>query len=145
MLYPLEYIQRAATLIYGRNITSRTWRRWKRICKIGAHKRSVSYEQAVYVLTLAYLRRKYPRKLISIIQIKDQLKEKPFTQEQLQEALNFDNVPVLGKELPNYLRQRTGRQVTLRTLYRWAQNYRLEFGASRYIPAEELNRWVNLA
>lgn len=144
--YPLEWVKMAADQIYGSCLSDRAWRKWLRICKVKQWSRSVEMEQATYLLTLAYLKKSHPRKAIGFVHVKQQLKVTPYTHQQLQEQIDQAFYSqATGKDLPNLIRQVTGRVVTIRTLYRWADKYKLQFGAGKRIPKPEVQRWIDIA
>ncbi|HEY9748374.1 MAG TPA: hypothetical protein V6C63_06840 [Allocoleopsis sp.] len=144
--YPLEWVKMAADQVYGSCLSERAWRKWLRICKVKPWSRSVGSEQATWLLTLAYLKKSYPRKSIGYVHVKQQLKSAPMPEYLLQEQIdNAFYAQATGKDLPDLIRQVTGRVVTLRTLYRWADKHKLQFGASKPIPKPEVQRWIDIA
>lgn len=144
--YPLEWVKMACDQVYGKNLSDRAWRKWLRICKVKAWSRSVEPEQATYLLTLAYLKKSHPRKAIGFVHVKQQLKVMPCSHKQLQEQIDQAfYAQAKGRDLPNLIRQVTGRVVTVRTLYRWADKYKLQFGVSKPIPKPEVQKWIDIA
>jgi hypothetical protein len=144
--YPLEWVKMASDQVYGACLSERAWRKWLRICKVKQWSRVVGVEQATYLLTLAYLKKSHPRKAIGYVHVKQQLKLTPYTHQQLQEQIDQAfYAQATGRDLPNLIRQVTGRKVTIRTLYRWAEKHKLQFGVSKPIPHPEVQRWIDIA
>lgn len=144
--YPLEWVKMAAEQVYGSCLSDRGWRKWLRICQVKQWSRTVETTQATWLLTLAYLKKLYPRKRLGLVHVKQQLKLSPYTPVQLQEQVDQAfYAQATGKDLPNLIRQVTGRTVTTRTLYRWADKYKLTFGVSKPIPRPEVQKWIDIA
>nr|WP_244919454.1 transposase [Nostoc commune] len=58
--------------------------------------------------------------------------------------LEEPDFPLSGRELPNYIYDRTKRKISLRTVYRWAEKHSIPFSVSRIIPPQELIKWLEL-
>lgn len=145
MLYPTDFVHQACSQIYGSEISERTLRRWKNICHIPAWARQLNRDQVHLLMTFAYLRSKYPKKELCYVDVKRQLLSKPLGVLLLEPHLEASGEPLKGKDLPNFIYEVTKKRVTLRTLYRWANKYSLEFGAKRAIPDIQIEIWLNLA
>lgn len=144
--YDIKAVKQAADYLYKSTISDRTWRKWKKHLYMPKNAKTVSYDHAVCLLVFALLRREHPRAKYRIKEIKDYLKEHPYTKEMLKEQMDEAlKAEVLGKELPTVIRQVTGRNVTLRTIYRWSKVYKLDFAASKPIPPKEVQKWIDIA
>lgn len=144
--YPTRWIKLAADQIIGKEVAPSTWRKWLRLFNVPAWERSLTTDQAILICTYAHLRKSKPNEQIGIIAVKHRLREVPLNAETLQEQIEqglFINAK--GKDLPRLIRQYTGKQVTLRTLYRWADKHKLEFGASKRLGRPEIKKWLELA
>lgn len=138
-------VKKAADFIYGSVLSDRAWRKWKRLLYIPRGSKTVDYDEAVCLLTFAYLRKAHPRTNYKKPDIKKYILSSPYTPESLKEKLDEAfKAKVLGKDLPVVIRQVTGRTVTLRTIYRWSKVYEMDFSASKVIPHQEVERWINL-
>jgi hypothetical protein len=81
-----------------------------------------------------------------LLQIKFKLQENPLFQLHIAEAIydaRFTNA--LGKDLPEIILRVTGRQVTVRTLYRWAQKQRVTFTLGKRLTRPEVEQWIQWA
>jgi hypothetical protein len=145
MLYPLDFVQRACSLIYGAQVSDRTLRRWKSICHISPWSKQLSREQVEELMTLAYLRSKFPRKQLCYVHVKKQLLSSPIEDLLLQPYVKKTGDTLKGKDLPKIIYKVTKRRVTLRTLYRWSKDHSLEFGTKLEIPKFQLESWLELA
>lgn len=144
--YPLDWVKVSCEEVFCRSINERTWRNWLRLCQVQPYSREVDSEQTLWLLTLAYMKKPQPTKKITLLQIKFKLKEKPFTQLHLAEAIyNARFANAQGKDLPEIILRVTGRQVTLRTLYRWAQKQRVTFRCSKLLTRTEVEQWIQWA
>lgn len=144
--YPLEWVKMAAEQVYGVGVADRTWRKWLRICRIQAWSRNATIHEATLLLTLAYLKKAHPRKAIGYVHVKQQLKAAPISPYQLHEQIDeafFSQAT--GRDLPNLIRQVTKKTVSIRTLYRWADKYKLRFGLRESIPRPEIQKWIDIA
>ena len=144
--YPVHWVRLAANQIYGSDVASSTWRKWLRLFSVPRYERSLTPEQAIYLLAYADLRKNRPNKSLGVIDVKKHIARMPYSPEKLQEKVEqglFFNAK--GKDLPDLIRQYTGKHIHIRTLYRWAKKYRLEFGASKRIGKLEIKRWIELA
>ncbi|MEH2283510.1 MAG: hypothetical protein V7K90_19620 [Nostoc sp.] len=51
----------------------------------------------------------------------------------------------VGKDLPEIILRVTGKQVTLRTLYRWARKQQVTFKVSKRLSRPEVDQWIRWA
>jgi hypothetical protein len=144
--YEIKAVKQAADYLYKKTISDRTWRKWKKHLYIPKNAKTVIYDHAVCLLVFALLRREHPRTKYRITEIKNYLEEHPYTKEMLKEQMDEAlKAQIVGKQLPTLIRQVTGRNVTLRTIYRWSKAHKLDFAASKVIPHKEVQKWIDIA
>ncbi len=144
--YPSLWLKITCEQIYRKQITSRTWRDWLRLCQVPQYSREVGSKQALLLLTLAHLKRENPYKKITLLQIKLKLSSNSYAEVQLVEAMNNAYYTTArGKDLPEIILRITGKQVTLRTLYRWAQKQQVHLKAGETLSRPEVERWIQWA
>ncbi|MCG6138768.1 MAG: hypothetical protein MET45_29950 [Nostoc sp. LLA-1] len=144
--YPLDWVKISCENVYGRSITDRTWRNWLRVCQVLPYSREVDQKTALWLLTLAYMKKLQPCRKITLLQIKFKLKEKPLAELHLAEAIydaRFTNAK--GKDLPEIILRVTGKQVTLRTIYRWAKKQQVAFQVGKRLTRPEVEQWIRWA
>lgn len=144
--YFASWIKQAADQVYGKKIAHSTWRKWLRIFGVRSWERCLTSEQSVMLLTYAHLRKLHPNREMGVIAVKKYLQQLPNGHQSLKEQVdNALLMRVSGKELPHVIRQYTGKQVSLRTLYRWASKHQLDFAASKKIEPQQVTRWLEIA
>jgi hypothetical protein len=144
--YPMEWIKFGVDQFFGSEISPSGWRKWLRLIGVRPWKRTLSPQESIYLITYAHLRKKSPNKPIGLIAIKRHLQQIPYTPEMLAEQVEKGVfTPVTGRDMPTVIRQHTGKQVSLRTLYRWAEIHKLEFGVSKPMPKSEIQKWIDIA
>lgn len=144
--YPLSWIRTAADQLYHRKVSDRAFRNWLRICKIQPWSRTVNKTQALHLLTMAYLKGQNPKASIGWVRLRQHLKSAPIPEEWLEiQVKQAMFATAKGRDLPQLIRQVTGRRVSIRTLYRWSKKYRLTFGVNEPIPKAELLQWFKIA
>lgn len=142
---PLDWIKTACEAIYGSAIGDRTWRGWKRICEIDRYVREVGATQAAYLCTLAKLKRDRPNVRIGLFQIRMELTKLNKPVEAIaSQVYECFYTTATGRDLPTIIRQVSGRTVSTRTLYRWAEKHNLQFRLSEKIPIEQIQVWIDL-
>ena len=143
---PLDWIKTACEAIYGRAIADRTWRGWKRICEIDGYQREASATQAAHLCTLAKLKRDRPNIQIGLFQIRMEMTrlERP-VEAIASQVYDCFYTKATGRDLPTIIRQVTGRTVSTRTLYRWAEKHNLRFRLSEKIPRQQIQKWIDLS
>ncbi|MBD2512915.1 hypothetical protein H6G91_38070 [Nostoc muscorum FACHB-395] len=144
--YPLDWLKLSCEKVYCCSITDRTWRKWLRLCQVPQYSREVETEKAIWLLTLAYMKKLKPCQKFTLLQIKFKLKENPFSELHIAEAIYdacFTNAK--GADLPEIILRVTGRQVGLRTLYRWAQKQQVTFGVGKQLTRPEVEQWIRWA
>ncbi|MCC5640267.1 DNA-binding protein [Nostoc sp. CHAB 5844] len=142
--YSLSWVKTACEHILGKTISPRAWRNYLRICGIERYQRQVKLKECCYLLGLTYLKRQNPFKKyflsdVSLLLIKEQQRLTKF-------GIDLENpdLPLLGRDLPNYIYEQTGHKVTLRTLYRWSSKHRIPFSKLRTINQQELHKWLEI-
>lgn len=144
--YPSLWLKITCEQIYRKQITSRTWRDWLRLCQVPQYSREVGSKQALLLLTLAHLKRENPYKKITLLQIKLKLSSNSYAQVHLVEAMNNAYYTTArGRDLPEIILRITGKQVTLRTLYRWAKKQQVDLKAGETLSRPEVERWIQWA
>lgn len=144
--YPLDWLKTSCEQVYCHPIAERTWRKWLRLCQVPQYAREVVKEQAMWLLTLAYMKKLEPNKKFTLFQIKFKLSGNPFAELHLAEAIyNACYTNAVGKDLPEIILRVTGKQVTLRTLYRWARKQRVTFKVSKRLSRPEVEQWIRWA
>lgn len=147
---PIAWVKESCEAIAGKRIAERTWRDWLRICEVERHKREATPEQAAYLCALANLRRDRPRAKITLSHIKIKLTQWQLPMEAIADrCYECFYTQATGRDLPTIIRQVTGRTVSTRTLYRWANEHGLAFGLSKKapvkIPRAEIQKWIDIA
>ncbi|MDZ8066981.1 MAG: DNA-binding protein [Nostoc sp. DedQUE08] len=142
--YTLAWVKTACEHVLGKSISIRAWRKWLRICGVKQYARQVRLKECCYLLGLAYLKsqnlfKKYSLSDVSLLLKKDQERFAQFGID-----LEEPDFPLSGRELPNFIYDRTKRKISLRTVYRWAEKHSIPFSVSRIIPPQELIRWLEL-
>lgn len=144
--YPVHWIRLAANQIYGSDVAYSTWRKWLRLFNVRPWVRDLTTEETVLILTYAHIRKFSPNKSVGVIDVKKHLKQQPYPveklKEQIEEALF---IKATGRDLPILIRQYTGKNVTLRTLYRWAKKHQLDFGLNTPVCKLDLKKWLDIA
>ncbi len=144
--YPLDWLKTSCEQVHCRPIAERTWRKWLRLCEVQQYAREVEKQQALWLLTLAYMKKLEPNKKFTLFQIKFKLSGNPYAELHLAEAIyNACFTNAVGKDLPEIILRVTGKQVTLRTLYRWAQKQRITFKLGKRLTRPEVEQWIRLA
>ncbi|WP_193199731.1 hypothetical protein [Nostoc sp. MG11] len=144
--YPLDWLKLSCEKVYCRSITDRTWRKWLRLCQVLPYSREIDTQKALWLLTLAYMKKLQPCQKITLLQIKFKLKENPLAELHLAEAIydaRFTNAK--GRDLPEIILRVTGKQVALRTLYRWAQKQQVTFQVEKRLTRPEVEQWIRWA
>ncbi|MEH2151710.1 hypothetical protein [Nostoc sp.] len=144
--YPLDWLKTSCEQVYCRTIAERTWRKWLRLCQVPQYAREVVKEQALWLLTLAYLKKPDPSKKVTLFQVKFKLAENEIVEFYLAEEIyNACYTNAIGKDLPEIILRVTGKQISLRTLYRRAKKRRVTLKASQKLTRPEVEQWIEWA
>lgn len=120
--YKLSDVKLVCDAIYGRTINPRTWIRWKKQAGINVDCRCkiINYEELGRLITLAALKKKQPTKdfrLTEIIQAKQNVLDEYYANKYNYQKFLVPN-SCKGCELLGVLNIATGRDISLRSLYR---------------------------
>ncbi|MFK0731528.1 MAG: hypothetical protein ACIWVG_10260 [Gloeotrichia echinulata HAB0833] len=144
--YPLDWLKRSCEQVYCNTIAERTWRKWLRLCQVSQYAREVVKEQALWLLTLAYLKKEgKPNQKITLFQVKFKLSNQLINTSLSAAIDNAFYTDVFGKDLPEIILRVTGKQISLRTLYRWAKKQRIILRASQKLTRPEVEQWIQWA
>jgi len=142
---PLDWVHQACVAVYGKPLRERAWRTWKRTCEVKRHASVCSQEEAAYLLTLAHIKRYKPRARIDLLQVKMAIAKQGQPIEAIASKIheNF-YLDASGRDLPEIIRQVTGRTISMRHLYRLAEKHKLRLRAGEKIPRAEIQQWVDI-
>lgn len=142
---PLDWVLQACVAVYGKPLRERAWRNWKRTCEVKRHASECSQEQAAYLLTLAHIKRYKPRARIDLLQVKMTIAKQGQPIEAIASKIheNF-YLDAFGRDLPEIVRQVTGRTISMRHLYRLAEKHKLRLRAGEKIPRAEIQKWIDI-
>lgn len=144
--YPLDWLKRSCEQVYSQTIAPRTWRKWLRLCQVEQYSREVNKEQGLWLLTLAYLKKQEkPNKKITLFQVKFQLSNQLLHLYLSQAIDNTYYSDALGKDLPSIILRVTGKQISLRTLYRKAKQRQTTLKVSQKLSRQEIQQWIEWA
>jgi hypothetical protein len=142
--YKLTDVKMVCQAVYGREISDRTWRRWKERLGFTGYEREVSEAKMQQLLTLANMKRTAPLSKISLGKV---LKNKEESLRKLQGLIDSALLPeyCLGENLPGLLEDLTGRKPSLKTLYRWGASNDFRFQANKKYSKHEVQKWVDIS
>jgi hypothetical protein len=145
-----EVMQKCA-IIYGRKFDPRTWRNWKRQCRIEPKTPQqgdwLTPFETKKLIALAFLKRQNPHGSYTYGQILLEM-SRPDKQDWLIAIAKAPNntliQPCYGRDLPKVIKQLTGCAVSQRRLYRIAERNRREFSLSAWYSPRQINWWVQM-
>ncbi|MEP0873326.1 hypothetical protein NDA01_26550 [Trichocoleus desertorum AS-A10] len=148
LLQGKEVMQKCA-IIYGRSFDPRTWRNWKRTCKVppSTPQRGdwLTPFEVKKLITLTFLKAQNPRGSYSYPQILLEMNQ-PDKQDWLQAIaetpVNTLIQPCHGRDLPNTLKKLTGKTVPIDRLYRIGRRTQRKFSRSKQYSAKQINWWL---
>lgn len=159
--YPERWVRANCVELYDGAICDRTWRKYKRICRVPDGRKNpkdtepmVDKTYAQRLFMLAYMRceqkrgNKHPAGWQSRISLKEIITRlnQPATKVALDQALGngvrIDGV--LGKDVPNWLQRQLGKSVSVRTLRRWAKKNGVDFCSHLPVPIPTLNLFLQI-
>lgn len=144
--YQICNIRNAANQIYGKEISPSAWRKWLRLFDVPRWSRTLTAQQSLFILTYAHLRKQNKIVEIGKKKVIEEIKKIPKSPEKLYECVDETLFQYArGRDLPCVIRQVTGRQVSLRTVYRWAEAHKLKFGANTVIDSKDVQRLIDIA
>lgn len=161
-MYPELWVRAVCVKLYGSPICDRTWRKYKRICKVPDGRKNpsdgerwVSKTHCQWLMMLAYIRREQKRgdkppvgwkSGVTLKQIVTRLNE-PKVKTALDQALGDEIIieGIKGCDVPLWLNHQIGRSPHIRTLRRWAEKHGLEFHAHLPVPSQTLDAFLKIA
>src|SRR6476646_3337895 len=134
LLLPGREVMDKCALVYGRAITDRTWRKWKRACEIPPADPRVgewlTEFQVKCLLVLSYLKKQnpwlqytYEEVLVTMAKLRRDKEQSRFLQAIAEAPANTLLQPCYGRELPQVLENLTGCTINPRRLYRIAERH----------------------
>ncbi|RUR77055.1 hypothetical protein PCC6912_40140 [Chlorogloeopsis fritschii PCC 6912] len=142
----LDLVRRGCMDVYDNPISDRTWRRWKRIVMIPEYAKTVTQEQAIALLTLAFMKREMPKAKLTYLKVRQRLAAYPELDNKLsQRLIDIANTFCVGTDLPDIIYQFACRRVSIRTLYRWGKKYQIPFSTEARYNHADIMRWVAIA
>lgn len=161
-MYPELWVRAVCVQLYGSPICDRTWRKYKRICKVPDGRKTPSdSEQWIgkthcqWLMMLAYIRREQKRgdkppvgcnSGVTLKQIVTRLNEsgvKAALDKSLGDEIVIDGIK--GCDVPLWLNHQIGRSPHIRTLRRWAEKHGLEFHTHLPVPNKTLDAFLKIA
>lgn len=145
--YPVSRVKLVVEAILGKNISYPTWIRWQRFVGIPPRERFLTAFEAQCLFIYADLKKHQPRGCFSFFEVKKIVtgkKDEDFeTQLRRAAIVAFE---IQGSDLPQIIKNRTGREVSLSTLYYWGnKSNSLKFGLYTVYDAKQIEIWCNLA
>lgn len=142
MEYPIEFIKSACDRLRGKFIAPRTWTGYLRLCGIKRWAKLVTEAEAAYLLTLARLKKEQCNKQWTRFHILRELRN-PTVRMQINQAIaDVFHLEAYGRDLPVIIRQCCEVNVSLRTIYRWAEKHKIKFSAGEKLTRTEVERWL---
>jgi len=159
--YPERWVRAKCVELYDGAICDRTWRKYKRICRVPDGRKNPkgtepmldkTYAQRLFAL--AYMRCEQKRgdnppagwqsgiDLKEIIKRLNQPVIKAIVDQQLKDGVIIDGV--LGKDVPSWLQRHLGKSVSARTLRRWAKKNGADFCSHLPVPIPTLNLFLQI-
>ena len=140
--YPIHTVKRACDTVFLRPINPRTFRNWKRKLGLKPYAEKLTELEAIHLLNLSYLTRISKTKRVTLGDVINFTDKHQEVQQELKQELS-KAVTCLGSELPKIIFDRTGRRVSARTLYRYADKAQLAFGLAKVYTQSEIKRWCD--
>ncbi|MBW4598006.1 MAG: hypothetical protein KME46_35175 [Brasilonema angustatum HA4187-MV1] len=143
-MYKMIYVKQVCETIYGREIPERTWVRWKDKLTLPKHIRFCSQGEMEQLLTLANMRRTKP---LSQLSLETVVLAKTEALKNLNREVLTPLIPseCLGKNLPQIIKECTGKTVSLKTLYRWGSTCNFRFSANTNYTRSEIEKWLSIS
>jgi hypothetical protein len=143
--YKLSDVKQVCEAIYDRPIVDRTWRKWKASLSLPKYVKEISQAQMEQLLTLANLKRSKPYDKVTLTQV---IKSKQATLKEFQEARNNYTLYLIpdecrGDSLPEVIRMVTGRQVSLKSLYRWGKMLNKHYSSNSNYTKDEVLLYIS--
>jgi hypothetical protein len=153
LLLPGREVMEKCSLVYGRTITDRTWRNWKRACEISPADPRVgewlTEFQVKCLLVLAYLKKgnrwnhySYEQVLVTMAKLRRTPEQAKFLQAIAEAPVNTLVQPCYGRELPQVLEKLTGCHINPRRLYNIAKRKGQKFSRAKQYNTRQINWWI---
>lgn len=153
LLLPGREVMEKCSLVYGRAIVDRTWRKWKNICEIPpAHPHVgewLTEFQVKCLLVLAYLKKQnpwnhygYEKVLVEMAKLRRNKEQAKFLQAIAEAPRNTLLQPCYGRDLPQTLERLTGCRINLRRLRRIAERNGQKFSCAKQYNTKQINWWL---
>lgn len=154
LLLPGREVMEKCSLIYGRTIVDRTWRKWKASIGLpGASPRTgewLTEFQVKCMIVLAYLKHQNPWKhytqedvLIAMAKLRRDDEQWKFLIAIAIAPRKALLAPCRGVDLPKTLEEITGCKVNPRRLYRIAKRKGKTFSTEAFYNTNQINWWVD--
>ncbi|MBD2099255.1 hypothetical protein H6F90_29770 [Trichocoleus sp. FACHB-591] len=153
LLLPGHEVMEKCALVYGRAISDRTWRTWKRVCEIPAAHPHVgewlTEFQTKCLLVLAYLKKQNPWKhytyeqvLVTMAKLRRKKEQAKFLDAIAETPVNTLVQPCYGRDLHKTLERLTGCDINPRRLYRIAERHGQKFSKAKQYSTKQINWWI---
>lgn len=143
-MYKTTYVKQVCETIYGHSIPDRTWVRWRAKLNLPKHIRFYSQGEMEQLLTLANLRRTKPLTQLTLATV---LAAKTEALNNLNREVTIPLIPTecFGKNLPQIIKECTGKTVSIKSLYRWGKTFNFRFGVNIIYVKSEIETWISIA
>lgn len=140
-------VRQCVAIERGRSLTlsPETWARYRKLCGVPSKARQLTDREAFMLVVCAAMHKQGQRvdKWRLTAECDRRLEQCADSASKIQ---RMTASTIKAVELPNFLRQLTGRSLSLRTLYRWGQNPAMpRFSLEAEYNAAQLQRWIQAA
>jgi hypothetical protein len=145
MNYRLCDVKIVCERIYGYSINPRTWIRWKNFLAISPRLKEINFDEMCRLLTYAKMKREKPYKqftLLDVMQSKgDFLKE---MKDVNRNEKMFIPAMCKGKDLPSLIKSLTGRELSLRAMYRISEKVNMNYRINSLYTKNDIERLISV-
>lgn len=143
--YTIQEVRNMCEFAYGSQIADSTWRKWR--TKLGMNKsnnltNNFTENQTIWLVAYARLKYLQPNRKHTLKQVIDFLKKVP--ELEIVNTFNYTGNKVLGKQLPQFIENQTGKRTSIKTLYRKAKLKKIEFSINRMYTIDEARIFLAL-
>ena len=143
-MYKMTDVKQVCETVYGQDISERTWVRWRDKLSLPKHIRFCSIAEMELLLTLANMRRATPLKKVELESV---VLAKTAVLKKIHREVAPSLIPTqcLGSNLPQIIKECTGKTVSIKTLYRWGKTYNYRFSTNIKYTKSEIEKWISIS